>query len=208
MHSIRWSRALVVLVILQCRVPLANVPESSACPTVMGPAVEAGWEPRAMAGEYRVQWIVDSSGYPHHTSPRTEHLRLFLWPTSMNDSSPRAHRRPVPNDTVAHPLYGLMVVDSGEFDKKRIQQLRSKVDPIYPPVLLRAGPMHSIGVGAAGVLLLDTVGNRRDGVLSLDGMGMGMWVTQANTNGFRGSFDRWGVVLTDKGHFCASRFSR
>ena len=186
---------------------MANVPETTACPTATEGSVEAGWEPRAMAGEYRVQWIVDSSGYPTRASQRTEHLRLFLWPTSMNDSSPRAHLRPVPNDTVAHALYGLMVVDSGEFDRTRIQQLRSNVDPIYPPVLLLAGPMHSIGVGAAGVLLLETAGNRRDGVRSLDGTGLGMWVTQANANGFRGRFDRWGIALTDKGHFCAFRFS-
>src|ERR1700738_1696272 len=118
MHSIRWPRALLVLVIVQCRVPLANVPESTVCPAVAEPSVEAGWEPRAMAGEYRVQWIVDSSGYPPRSSTRTEHLRLFLWATSMNDSSPRAHLGPVPNDTVAHPLYGLMVLDSGEFDRK------------------------------------------------------------------------------------------
>lgn len=187
---------------------MANVPESAVCPRVTEPSVEAGWQPRAMAGEYRIQWIVDSSAYPPRTSPRFEHLRLFLWPTSMNDSSPRAHLRPAPNDTVAHPLYGLMVMDSGQFDRKRIQELRSNVDPIYPPVLLLAGPMHSIGVGAAGVLLLGTVGNRRDGVRSLDGTGMGMWVTQANPNGFRGSFDRWGIALTDKGHFCATRFRR
>ena len=208
MHSIRWSRALVVLVTVQCRVPLANVPESSVCPTATEPSVKADWEPRAMAGEYRVQWIVDSSGDPPRTSPSTEHLRLFLWPTSMNDSSPRAHLGPVPNDTVVHPLYGLIVLDSGEFDRNRIQQLRSNIDPIYPPVLLLAGPMHSIGVGAGGVLLLETIGNRRDGVRSLDGTGMGMWVTQANANGFRGRFDRWGIALTDKGHFCAFHFRR
>jgi hypothetical protein len=109
---------------------------------------------------------------------------------------------------VEHPLYGLMVLDSGELDRSRIQQLRSNIDPIYPPVLLLAGPMHSIGVGAAGVLLLETIGNRRDGVRSLDGTGMGMWVTQANANGFRGRFDRWGIALTDQGHFCAFRFRR
>jgi len=208
MHFIRWSRALVVLAAVQCRVPPADVPESSECPAVAEPSVEAGWEPRAMAGEYRVQWIVDTSGYPPRPSQRTEHLQLFLWPTSMKDSSRRAHLGPVPNDTVVHPLYGLMVPDTGEFDRDRIQQLRSNIDPIYPPVLLRAGPIQSLSVGAAGVLLLETVGNRRDGVLSLDGTGMGMWVTQANANGFRGSFDRWGVVLTDKGHFCAFRFRR
>jgi hypothetical protein len=101
-----------------------------------------------------------------------------------------------------------MVPDTGEFNGDRIRQLRSNIDPIYPPVLLRAGPIHSLSVGPAGVLLLETVGNRRDGVLSLDGTGMGMWVTQANANGFRGSFDRWGVVLTDKGRFCAFRFRR
>jgi hypothetical protein len=208
MHSIRWSRALVVLVTVQCRAPLANVPESSACPRVTEPSVEAGWDPRALAGEYRVQWIVDTGGYPPRPASHTGHLRLFLWQTSMRDSSSRAHLRPAPNDTVAHPLYGVMVLDSGEFDKKRIQQLRSNTDPIYPPVLLLAGPMQSIGVGAAGVLLLETAGNRRDGVRSVDGTGMGMRVTQANANGFRGTFERWGIALTDKGHFCAFRFRR
>jgi hypothetical protein len=158
-----------------------------------------------MTGEYRVQWVVDTSGYSPRIASHTDHLRLFLWQTSMLDSSSRAHLRPAPNDTVAHPLYGVMVLDSGEFDTNRIQQLRSSIDPIYPPVLLLAGPIHSIDVGAAGVLLLQTVGNRRDGVRSLDGTGMGMWVTRANTNGFRGTFDRWGIALTDKGHFCAFR---
>jgi hypothetical protein len=160
-----------------------------------------------MAGEYRVQWVVDTSGFRPRTASRTGHLRLFLWQTSMRDSSSRAHLGPAPNDTVAHPLCGVMVLDSGEFDKQRIQHLRSNTDPIYPPVLLLAGPMQLIGVGAAGVLLLETVGNRRDGVLSLDGTGMAMWVTQANANGFRGKFDRWGIALTDKGASALSVFA-
>ena len=166
--------------------------------------MEAGWLPRSMAGEYRVHWIVDTSGYATRT-PGAYRLRLFLWATSMNDSSPRTGGRPTPNDTVRHPLYGLMVVDSGEFDRKRIQRLRSSIDPIYPPVLLRAGPMPLLRIGPAGILLVETVGNRRDGVRSLDGTGMAMRVIQANSNGFRGTFDRWGIARTDKGHFCAFR---
>jgi hypothetical protein len=98
-----------------------------------------------------------------------------------------------------------MVLDSGEFDPKRIQRLRADVDPIYPPILLLAGPMPSLDVGPAGVLLWETVANRRDGVRSLDGTGTGMWVMQADAKAFRGSFDRWGIAMTDKGHFCASR---
>ncbi|MGH7602862.1 MAG: hypothetical protein ACRENK_02570 [Gemmatimonadaceae bacterium] len=170
--------------------------------------MEPGSDPRAMAGEYRVQWIVDTTGYPRRAVSRAEHFRLFLWPTSMRDSSSRQHIGPAPNDTVRHPLYGVMVLDSGEFDTERIRQLRAGVDPIYPPVLLLAGPMRSVGVGRAGVLLWETVGNRRDGVISLDGTGMGMWVMQASANAFAGRFDRWGIALTDSGHFCASRLSK
>ena len=126
----------------------------------------------------------------------------------MRDSSSRTHLGPVLNDTVAHPLYGVMVLDSGEFDERRIQQLRADVDPIYPPVLLLAGPMRSLMAGTGGILLLETVSNRRDGVMSTDGTGMGMWVSQVDANGFRGRFRHWGIALTDKGHYCASRFRR
>jgi hypothetical protein len=173
-----------------------------ACPIVKNSRLTADWNPRSLSGEYRVQWISDTL-----TPRRIERLRLFLWPTSMSDSSVSKHRGPAPADTALHPLYGIMVEDTGTFSPARIADLRARVDPIYPPVLLIAlvtkNPPMPERLWTA--LLIGTVGNRRDGVMPTDGAGLGMWIREADANGFRGTFDPWGIVDDDKGHYCAQR---
>jgi hypothetical protein len=85
--------------------------------------------------------------------------------------------------------------------------LRAAIDPIYPPVLLIASLSKSPNVPARDwtVLFSGTVGNRHDGVMPRDGAGLGMFVRQADSAGFRGWFEPWGIVVDDKGHFCARR---
>jgi hypothetical protein len=55
------------------------------------------------------------------------------------------------------------------------------------------------------VLVIGTVSNRRDGAMITDGAGLGMWIKEADAKGFRGTFDPWGIVVDDKGHYCAQR---
>jgi hypothetical protein len=125
----------------------------------------------------------------------------------MRDSSVREKTGAAPGDTADHPLYGVMVRDTGSFTTKRVSELRAAVDPIYPPVLLLAALRRNppLPVRYWTALLVGTVGNRRDGVMILDAAGVGMWVRQADANGFRGTFGPWGIALVDKGPYCANR---
>jgi hypothetical protein len=108
-----------------------------------------------------------------------------------------------------HPLYGVMVRDTGSFSSARIAQLRAGVDPIYPPVLLIAMVSKNPQMPNRywTVLVIGTVANRRDGVMSTDGAGLGMWVRDSDSNGFRGTFRPFGIASDDKGHYCAQRVS-
>lgn len=123
----------------------------------------------------------------------------------MGDISSSTHGAPAAGDTALHPLYGLMVPDSGTFTKTWIDKLKARVDRIYPPVLMLAQTSTQSPVRYWTALLIGTVGNRRDGVGVLDGAGIGMWIRDANTSGFTGTFEPWGIAIDDKGHYCAQR---
>jgi hypothetical protein len=175
---------------------------AQACDSTAKSTIAPDWDPLTMTGEYRVQWI--STSGQHRESAR---LRLFLWKASRRDSSPNEHKRPAVGDTVTHPLYGVMVRDSGNFTPARIELLHSGVDPIYPPVLLDAPISKTTGQRMRNwiALLLHTVGNRRDDVMGEDGGGTGMIVKQIDADGFKGTFEPWGIVVGDKGYYCARR---
>jgi hypothetical protein len=195
---------LISLAVIECRsvppAPVAAVP----CAAVTQSLLTVDWDPRSLAGQFRVEWVSDTGSIR-----QTRRLRLLLWPTSIRDSSIRRHKSPVPGDTARHPLYGVMVRDTGKFSSARIARLRAGVDPIYPPVLLIAMLIKNPPMPARywTVLVIGTVANRRDGVLVTDGGGLGMWVRDSDTNGFRGTFGPFGIVSDDNGHYCAQRVS-
>lgn len=188
--------------LLACRASVAVPPSPLLCPKVEEPGLSREWDPRSLAGQYRIQWVSDTG-----SQARTSSLRLFLWKTSMLDSSPSRHIHPAAGDTAVHPLYGVLVPDKGAFTPARVEQLRATIDPIFPPVLLlaRISTSPTVPVRDWTVLLLETVSNRRDDVMILDGAGLGMWVRQADPDGFRGFFEPWGIIVDDKGHYCARR---
>jgi hypothetical protein len=193
---------LICFAALQCKPVSANPVSSIPCPVVTDSDLTADWNPLTLGGEYRVEWMRETG---EHVS--TDRLRLFLWQTSMRDSSTREKTGAAPGDTATHPLYGVMVRDTGAFTSARVGQLRAAVDPIYPPVLLIAHLTKNSPLPDRywTALLVGTSGNRRDGVRVTDGVGVGMWVRQADANGFRGTFGPWGIALTEKGHYCAER---
>lgn len=196
--------ALIIVGAAQSSVAAQSPVDSGECPVVADSRLTASWNPRTLAGEYRVRWVSDTAA-----TPKTEAFRLFLWPTSMRDTSSSTHRGPAPGDTAIHPLYGLMVPDSSTYTQKRIDELHAGVDRIYPPVLLLAhpptGPTPPVRYWTA--LLIGTEGNRRDGVGVLDGAGTGMWIREATASEFSGTFEPWGLVLDNRGHYCAQRVS-
>jgi hypothetical protein len=125
----------------------------------------------------------------------------------MRDSSIRTKLGPEAADTVTHPLYGVIVPDTGAFTTKRESALHAAIDPIYPPVLLYARMQKNPPVPDRywTLVLVGTGQNRRDGVRVTDGGGVAMWVKQADANGFRGALGSAGIGLVDKGHYCAER---
>ncbi len=193
---------LISFVAISCKPASANPIGSIPCPVVTESNLTADWIPTTLSGEFRVELVAETGA-----RPRTDRLRLFLWQTSMRDSSIREKQGAAPGDTATHPLYGVMVRDSGAFTAIRVSQLRAAVDPIYPPVLLIALLTRNspLPVRYWTALLVGTSQNRRDGVRVTDGVGVGMRVGQADARGFRGTFGPWGIALTEKGHYCAER---
>ena len=181
----------IVLLLLTAR---SVSPQTRAqCSARANSNLKADWNPRTLAGEYRVVWVSETGSRRH-----TAHLRLFLWQASMRDVSPKTRKGPPQGDTVSHALYGDMVADSGVFTKERVQALKDAIDPIYPPVLMESAR-------GTTVLLVGTIGNARDGTIGLDGGGVGMWLNEITANGFKGTFEPWGIVVDDKGYYCAIR---
>jgi len=189
-------KRILATVVLLLAVVFANIHAQVRCQPPAKSNLKAPWNPGMLAGEYRVVWVSDTG-----SRRRTEHLRLFLWRTSMRDVSTRTHKYPPQNDTLTHPLYGDIVPDSGVFTKERVRALKDAIDPIYPPVLVESAR-------GTTVLLVGTVGNARDGLIGLDGAGIGMWVKEIGQTGFKGTFEPWGIVVEDKGHYCAIREKR
>jgi hypothetical protein len=154
------------------------------------------WETlRSLAGAYDIEWRPDPL-----SEKRFRGERLWLWHTSPFDSSlGKPTIRPPPDDTIHHVLWG--VIGSGATPLTAEDSLRRASDPIAPPVLL-LGPYRP---GEPGTLLVGTIETRRPNVISLDGAGVGIWLSRADSNGFAGRYRPWGLLLTDSGYFCAKR---
>jgi len=157
---------------------------------------------RSLAGEYQIEW------HPIRRAGQRSVRRegLWLWRTSTSDSSlQRGGIKPAPGDTIRYALFGARFPDNSNGPTS--DALRRATDPIFPPVLLEAGwaPDTSRTTSPPLVLLFETIANRQPDVISLDGVGVGVIIEHVGTAGFSGSYDRWGIALTDSGFFCARR---
>jgi hypothetical protein len=92
-----------------------------------------------------------------------------------------------------------MVLTASREGRVQERELRNSTDPIYPPVLMESQPR------GAAVLLRETINNRRDGQMGMDGGGVGMLISDADDHGFRGTFEPWGMVTGYQGYYCATR---
>ena len=122
-------------------------------------------------------------------------------------------------DTAKTPLYGAAegldfkkvgapVSDNGTPVESR--------DPVFPGVLVLAhAPEHAPEPdfsGATGVftlnhvvLVMGNVSNERTDLDVEDGSGIGLWVRHADSTGFSGTWDNWGIVVAGNGYYCAVR---
>jgi len=159
-----------------------------------------------LAGEYRVTWVTQ---WEFNSVPGTTQKRLWLWPTSPDDSSREKQRRAVAS-RIPTPLYGVLLPDTGRWTDSTIFSLRQTIDPVYPPILMNVLPFdvtrrNPVAMRQTPVLLYETMGNSRDGTSGLDGAGDGLVIREVGPNGFRGIFAPWGIVRRDSGYFCATR---
>jgi hypothetical protein len=198
-------RSVVASVVLpaafSCRAAPAPKPVVlPPCRLVDKSTLTAEWDPRSLAGQYIVEWITQTDSASHSTR-----FRILLWPTSMNDSSPRRHTKNRVDTTIA-PIYGTTARDSGIFTPKRIEALRAKTDPIYPELLLAAPVFKDPNVAPRfWTVLMMGPQNMRDGGFVTDGTATAMFIQAADANGFRGNFKPGGFGPPDRGYFCAWR---
>jgi hypothetical protein len=162
-------------------------------------------------GEYRLT-LVGAAG---RWKSRSTTGRLWLWPTSSMDRSPRTGQVAV-GDTAKTPFYG--AVEKLDFEKVGAPVSddagttpASSRDPVFPGVLvLTDAPEHEAtndGVVTLDqvVLTIGTVSNERTELDVTDGAGIGLWVRHADSTGFSGTWDNWGIVVGGNGYYCAVR---
>jgi hypothetical protein len=150
---------------------------------------------RSLAGVYDLEWHVRAK----RGARRPPLGWLWLWPTESTDSSSRhPEARPAPNDTLFYPLFGTVAPPTLSLTAG--DSLLHTIDPIHPPVIVWAEQ-----AGDPPVLLIGTVRTRQEGVVALDGAGIGVLLSHLSTSTLAGTFQPWGIVLEDSGYLCARR---
>ena len=156
----------------------------------------------------RYQFTVISEG-PNLAGRRVTGV-LWLWPSSAADSSPRTRKGVAPDDTLKNPYYGASDLDLWSLTRKGPSaeaELRSRIDPVYPEILVRVrgGPSQSNTAWKSLTMWIESVVNARDGSLGLDGAGFALEILVISSSGFKGRWGPAGIVQTEAGYFCATR---
>lgn len=170
---------------------------------------------RVPAGTYSLTVVATGGTRAGHRASG----RLQLRPTSAADRSPKwPAERPPEGDTIGTPLYGATDVDFAAVGAP-VERLNptayggsddapptGSTDPLHPGVLALIQNAKGQGLRQTG-LVIGTLANRRvaDGVLSLDGAGIILWVRRFTASGFDGRWWNFGIVANGAGYFCAVR---
>jgi hypothetical protein len=169
----------------------------------------AGSEHTGLAGRYELTIV--SQG-PQLAGRRIVGA-LWLWRSSATDSSRQTGKHVAPGDTVRHPYFGATNLNLWDLTATALQDeaaIRGRIDPVYPQVLLRVRGWPS-GVYTTWkelTLWIESIGNRRDGTLGLDGAGFALDAVRLRPDGFDGRWGPAGIVSSDTGYFCATRVER
>lgn len=183
-------------------------PAVDCAPSTQSTSLPGSPDPHGLAGHWRVAAIAQG---PLHPGKRTTG-ELWLWRSLASDSSRRTGVRAVARDTLTRPLYGattLRLWDVTAVPSPGEVAVRDTVDPVYPPVLVTVHRgILSEGTPWTNIALwVESVVNRRDGVLVLDGAGFVLFLTDVDSNRFLGAWGPAGIVVADTGYFCATRVS-
>jgi hypothetical protein len=135
---------------------------------------------------------------------------LWLWRGSAADSSLQSGKRVAPEDTVSHPYFGatnLNLRDLTATPPADEASTRAAIDPVYPQVLMevRGWPPGIYTTWKELTLWIESIANRRDGTLGLDGAGFVLDAVRLRADGFDGRWGPAGIIGSDTGYFCATR---
>jgi hypothetical protein len=160
-----------------------------------------------LAGGYDITLISEG---PEFAGRRVSGV-LWLWRSSPADSSPSTGKRALASDSARHPYYGATDLDLWHLKRQgpaTEAALKAQTDPVYPEVLVGISggpPADTVWKGVS--LWIESVGNRRDGGLGLDGAGFVLQLSELRDTGFSGHWGPAGIVQTEEGYFCATRRS-
>ena len=191
--------AVALVTVMHCSCSLAS-DQAPPCSSV-SQSVKSLKKFNLKPGKYRVT-LVAISGKKKGAST-TGDLRLIS--TSKNDISPKTGNSAYDAENLAEtPLYGSIAIDFAAVNAP-VSKLSGSLDPIYPDVLVRI--IDFAGIDGQPAVVIGSEGNRRDGVSTLDGRGIGLFVQEIRDTGFAGKWDAWGIVHGGSGYFCAYRYS-
>lgn len=190
------SFLLVLILGMACRSGLGQ-PATEICkPSPVG--IEAAGAPEVRPGEYLLT-IVATSGSKSGSSSQGN---LWLWPTSAQDRSPSTGELAGSYDKNSRPLYGATNLNFKhigapmDFAGRGSAPSPASRDPVFPGVLVLRDSRET-------VLTIGTLSTIRTDGIRLDGLGIGLWVTESGPNGFFGVWREWGVVQDGAGYFCS-----
>jgi hypothetical protein len=187
-------------------------PRPEECAPVQFHEAEAGFgsESRILPGDYSIV-AVSSNG-----RRASGMMRLFQSSPADSGRSPYTGEwvHATPDDRIQYPLdiqyplYGVTTVDFEQTSVKTdasLEALAREVNPVFPEVLVerRGGDTRE---DFSWILLVDTI-QERTPLSGLDGGGVWLSVEQLEAGFFRGEYDRYGIIHTDQGFYCAWRQS-
>ena len=136
--------------------------------------------------------------------------RLVLKATSEEDRSPATGE--VASDfgpLSENPLYGWVDADldavGAPICHDGAEPPPDSRDPVYPGVLVLSVDWEKKYPEGTPVLTVATMSNQRNGTISTDGCGIGLWVHEVTPEGFSGVWREWGIIRNGRGRFCAAR---
>lgn len=187
-------------------------PRPEDCLPVQSQEADAGFgsESRILPGDYTVV-AVSSDGRRASGA-----MRLFRSSPADSGRSPYTGEwvHAAPDDRIQYPLdvqYPLYGVTTLNFERTSVKTdvslegLAREVNPVFPQVLVER-KRGGTGEDFSWTLYVDTI-QERTPLSGLDGEGVWLSVEQLEAGFFRGEYDRYGIVHTDQGFYCAWRQS-
>jgi len=211
--ALAWSLGVIALALHQLRPDRDFPPRTRAQPDsqsqvskclATSPSAVPNRGVRLRPGTYRLTLIATAGLRTGSSSTGILELRR----ATAQDRSPLTGHRPVRFNPREQLLIGSVTLDFAAVaapigtDDTLIPS-PSSTDPVRPGVLVLMQNWQSRSAPQTPVLLIGTLGNRRDEEGWLDGPGIGLWARSIADSAFSGTWDNWGILSGGSGTFCA-----